>query len=66
MKPTNHSQRLAGLILGQDLASWVAARRTSGAGWDRIATELAVATEGDIVVTGQTMKRWYADISVAA
>jgi len=66
MKPTNTTQQLAGLILGQPLEKWVGTRRTEGSGWDRIATELALTTEGKIVTSGQTLRRWYADTRVAA
>lgn len=66
MKPTNATQRLAGLIIGEGLDTWVASRRREGFGWDRIATDLAVATEGEIVTSGQTLRRWYAEVEVAA
>lgn len=64
MKP-NATQRLAALILEQNLDVWVASRRNTGTGWDRIATELAVATQGQIVTSGKTLCRWYAE-AVAA
>jgi hypothetical protein len=62
----NPTQVLAGLILGEDLGAWVAQRRHENIGWDRIATDLALATGGRIVTTGQTLRRWYADSEVAA
>lgn len=57
------SQVLAGVLLGEPLADFVAARRHPDfrRAWRVIANELRVATDGKVAVTGETLRLWYGD-----
>lgn len=55
-------QRLASLLLGEDLGDWVAERRRDPElrlSWRMIARQLRDATNGEIDVTGETLRLWY-------
>lgn len=56
------SQRLADNLLTDGLDRFVTDRRLGAAlSWHRIAVELRDATSGQVDVTGQTLRSWYAD-----
>jgi hypothetical protein len=54
-------QRLATVLLGQDLAEWVAERRDPEVrhSWQLIARQLRKATAGEVDVSGETLRVWY-------
>ena len=60
------TQRLATLILGRDLGSFVAERRAEGRAWRFVARDLYEATGGEIDVTYETLRSWYPDERVAS
>lgn len=55
-------QRLATLLLGEDVDQWVAERREPDArlSWRLIARQLNKATNGQVDVTGETIRLRYA------
>jgi len=55
------TQRLAQTLLGQDLRTWVLARRAERKSWRIIARDLRDATDGSIDVTDRTLLNWYGD-----
>ena len=57
------TQRLATVLLGQDLGEWVAERRAHPyqPSWQAIADELTRTTDGQIEVSRETLRLWYAD-----
>lgn len=52
-------QRLASVLLGEDVGPWIRRRRPELA-WRKIATELSDATNGEIDVPAQTITNWAA------
>jgi hypothetical protein len=58
--PTDQTpnQRLASLILGQPVQSWIITRRTAGRSWRLVARDLYEATNGQIDVTHETVRNW--------
>lgn len=59
-------QRLADLILGVPLATFVAERRANGTAWRRISRELLDATDGSIDISGESLRSWFCDDEVGA
>jgi hypothetical protein len=57
------SQRLAEIALGRPLAEYVAEKRNARPRWPwrLIAEQLAADTGGEINVTHETLRGWYAD-----
>lgn len=56
------TQRLASLLLGTDLSEWVSERRNPAdvrRSWRVIANELRRQTEGEVDVTGETLRGWF-------
>ena len=62
MTPT---QELAGLLLGEPLSAYVAAKRTGGYSWRRIAVQIAADTSDRIRVSGEALRGWYGDEAAA-
>lgn len=62
------TQRLATVLLGEDLGQWVAERRDPDAlhSWRLISQQLAKATDGQVDVTGETLRSWYGDLEQAS
>lgn len=58
------SQRLAEVLLGTDLAEWVAERRDPEVrrSWRVIANELRRITDGQVDVTGEAVRQWYGHV----
>lgn len=56
-------QRLATVLLEQDLGQWVAERKAHPykPSWTAIAAELKAATDGQVEVTGETLRLWYGE-----
>lgn len=62
MQRTNTAtQRLASVILGQDLGEWVAERRAHPyePSWQAIADELREVTDNEVDVSRETLRLWY-------
>jgi hypothetical protein len=53
------SVRLADILLGQDLGSWVGERRDAGLSWEKVAAELLTSTNGQVKITGEWLRRLY-------
>lgn len=60
------TQRLAGHLLGRPLAEFVAEQRRGGRSWRLVARDVLEATEGEIDVTGETLRGWYPEQPVEA
>lgn len=62
------TQVLAGLLLKQSLADYVAEKRNAVPRWPwrLIATQLAADTDGQVDVTHETLRQWYGSAEVAA
>ena len=52
------TQRLANVVLGEDLETFVTSRRPERS-WRLIARDLREATDGQVDVTEQTLQNWY-------
>jgi hypothetical protein len=52
------TQRLASIYLGQPLRDFVVERRPKA--WQVIARELSTATNGQINISGEALRLWYA------
>ncbi len=61
--PLTPSQRLAGVLLGEPLADYVAAKRMALPRWpwNLIAEQLSTDTNGQVAVTGEILRQWYRD-----
>lgn len=55
------SQRLATLLLRKPLGDWVAERRDAGTSWQAIADELATVTSGQVSLSREALRLWYAE-----
>ena len=55
------TQRLASLLLGSDVRTFIAERRTDGKAWRFIARDLYDATEGQVDVTYETLRQWFGE-----
>lgn len=55
MTPT---QRLAGLILGEPVDSWIRKQRIGGKAWRDIAAELRDRTNGQVDVSYEAIRKW--------
>ncbi|MGE0794823.1 MAG: hypothetical protein AB7H43_15685 [Acidimicrobiia bacterium] len=62
------AQRLASVLLGRPLEAWVAERRDPEVrmSWELIARQLRKATDGQVDVTGQTIRAWFGHLDVEA
>lgn len=60
--PPSPTYLLASRLLGEPAGSWIARQRRPDEdlrrSWRKIATNLAEATEGQVVVSGSTVNRW--------
>jgi hypothetical protein len=52
------TQRLATILLGQDVNEFIDSRREAGRPWRYIARDLYDATNGQIDVTYETLRNW--------
>jgi hypothetical protein len=57
MEPTP-TQKLAGIILGRPVEDWIEDRRSSGRSWRLIARDLYEATDGQVDITHEAVRRW--------
>lgn len=59
--PPPTKQDLASGLLGQNVLDWIAERRDPDdkRSWRMIARQLRVATEGEVDVTGETIRLWH-------
>lgn len=60
--PTSETatQRLASVLLGQDVLTFISERRAAKRPWRYIVRDLYEATEGQIDVTHETLRQWEA------
>lgn len=55
MTPT---QRLAGMILGEPVADWIARQRSDGKSWRTVAADLRDRTNGQVDISYEAVRRW--------
>ena len=55
------TQRLAELLLGQSVESWIAAKRDAGRSWRQIADDLTEQTNGQVTVSHEAIRLWMSD-----
>lgn len=56
-------RRLADVLLPGGLDDFVQTRRGAGVAWRVIEREIYQATEGQVDVTAQTLRTWYAELA---
>lgn len=59
------TQRLANILLGMDVRTFIREKRDNGRAWRFIARDLYEATNGQIDVTYETLRQWYSDDQAA-
>lgn len=59
MTKATMTQKLATVLLGSDLETFVVSRKDAGLSWRLIARDLREATDSQVDVTGQTLQNWY-------
>ena len=59
----NATQQLAAIILGRSLAEYVAAKRSEGLGWRRLAAALDADTAGRVQVSYETLRSWFGEVA---
>lgn len=58
MEPTP-TQKLAGIILGRPVEEWIRDRReTTGRSWRLISRDLYEATNGQVDITHEAVRKW--------
>lgn len=57
------TQRLASLLLGQDVRVFIDVRRSERRSWRLIARDLLEATDGQVDVTSETLRQWHGEVS---
>lgn len=55
------TQRLASMLIGQDVRDFIAEKRASGRAWRFIARDLYDATDGQVDVTYETLRQWFGE-----
>lgn len=61
VRPLTPRQQLAGILLGRPLLDWLSEGVESGASCRQLAHNLYRATNGQIDVTGEAVRRWLSD-----
>lgn len=51
-------RRLADLIMGRSVCDFIEERRVAGASWRQIKVDLEKATDGQVKVQHETLRRW--------
>lgn len=59
--PKSSTQRLAELLLGSPLVDFIADRRAAGRSWRLLSRDLREATDGQVDITGETLRVWSAE-----
>lgn len=59
--PETATQRLASLLLKQDVLAFIAERREAGVAWRHIARDIYEATGGQVDVTYETLRTWHGE-----
>ena len=59
--PVSPTQRIAAMLLGEPLRPWLERQRVLGLSAQAIAWELRQATDGEVVVSDQTILNWLAE-----
>ena len=52
------TQKLASIILGQDVREWITQRRSDGRSWRLISRDLYEATNRQVDVTHESIRSW--------
>lgn len=52
------TQRLAGMLLGQPVLEWLAPQVEAGASCRDLARSLRAATNGQVDLTGESIRKW--------
>lgn len=65
MAPTP-KQQLASVLLGENLDSYVATRRSTGRTWRLIARDIYEATNGQVDISHESLRGWYPDAQKAS
>lgn len=55
------TQKLANVLLGQDVRDFIAERRAANRAWRFIARDLYEATNGQVDVTYETLRQWFGE-----
>jgi hypothetical protein len=58
MNTPSPTQRLASILLGEPVTTWVARQRSAGRSWRLVARDLYERTGGQIDVTHETLRLW--------
>lgn len=58
------NQRLAGMLLGEPVLDWLAPKVAAGASCRELARALRQATNGQIDITGEAIRRWLKDADI--
>lgn len=64
--PQTPTQRLASILLEEDVREFIANRRSAGRPWRFIARDLYNATDGQVDVTYETLRQWHDEPEAAS
>ena len=59
------TQKLASIILGQDVREWIVRRRSDGRSWRLISRDLYEATNKQVDVTHESIRSWVIESDAA-
>lgn len=59
------TQRLASVLLGRPVHAWLTEQRDAGSSWRQIAADLRKATNGQIEVSYEAVRRWHGELVAA-
>lgn len=59
------TQRLATVLLGRSVHTWLTEQRAAGSSWRQIADDLGTATNGQIEVSYEAVRRWHGELVAA-
>jgi hypothetical protein len=65
-KPSTPVQRLASVLIGRPVTSFIAERRAAGDTWQTVRDALCEATAGEVDVTWQAVQKWAAEAELQA
>jgi len=66
LSPATATQRLASVLLDQDVCDYIAEKRAAGRSWRLLARDLYDATGGHVDVTSETLRQWSAAAKAGA
>lgn len=47
------------MLLGRPVQTWIAEQRANGSSWRKVADDLRIATNGQIVVSHEAVRGWH-------